>query len=118
MTVRKKPDPTPPVTEQQLRTALDTLHRESAAARQRVLRLLAEGQDTAELRAEITALERRISDIVAVLAALAAERERKESATAKALAASLAKEATGRIEALMASLQPPPHPHKEGEYND
>jgi hypothetical protein len=103
-------------TESELRAALETLRQESAAARQRVLRLLAEGQNTGELRMELTALERRIEDIAAVLAGLATEREREEAANTSADAAALAKEATGRIEALMASLQPPPHPHKEGKH--
>jgi hypothetical protein len=58
--------PQAPPTEAELRTTLETLRHECAVARQRVLRLLAAGQDTADLRMEITALERRISDIVAL----------------------------------------------------
>jgi hypothetical protein len=65
---------------------------------------------------EITAVEGRMADIGVALAARGAERGRKEAAGTAGLAAALAKEATGRIEALMASLQPSPHPHKEGEY--
>jgi predicted nucleic acid-binding Zn-ribbon protein len=102
-------------TEAELRATLETLRQESAAARQRVLRLLAGGQDTAELRTEITALERRISDIGDALASLADEREHREGASTMSIAAALAKEATTRIAALMECLQPPSHPHKEGD---
>jgi DNA repair exonuclease SbcCD ATPase subunit len=114
MTVRKKPDPTPPATEKQLRAALETLRQESAAARQRVLRLLAEGQNTGDLRMEITALERRIEDIAAVLAALAAEREREDAANVASSADALATDAIDRLEVRLASLQPPPHPTTKG----
>jgi chromosome segregation ATPase len=80
-------------TEAELRTTLATLRQGCAAARQRVLRLLAAGQDTADLRMEITAVERRISDIVALLAALATEREREEAAITSAAADRLATDA-------------------------
>ena len=60
----------------------------------------------------------RMEDITVMIAARGVERERKQAAGTAALATAFAKEATGRIEALMASLQPPPHPHKEGEYNE
>jgi hypothetical protein len=110
MTVRKKPDPTPPATEKQLRAALETLRQESAATRQRVLRLLAEGQNTGELRMELTALERRIEDIAAVLAGFATQRERAEATHAASEADALATDALHRLEARLAGLQPPPRP--------
>jgi hypothetical protein len=111
--------PTAPPTESELRVTLDVLRQERETARPRLRQLLAAGQGTAPLRGEIVALERRMEDITVMIAARDAERERKEAAPGTAgLAAALAKEATGRIEALMASLQPPPHPHKEGEYNE
>jgi hypothetical protein len=102
--------PSAPPTEAELLAILATLRQESAAARQRVLRLLAAGQDTADLRIEITAVERRISDIVALVAALAAERERKESAITSADADGLATDALHRVEARLASLQLTQHP--------
>src|ERR1700674_4084016 len=83
--------------ESELRATLEMLRQESAAARPRLLRLLAEGHDTAELRTEITALDRRQVDIAMALRALADEREHQEGASAKSVAAALAKEANTRI---------------------
>jgi hypothetical protein len=97
-------------TEAELLAALDVLRQESAAARERLLRHLAAGADTAPLRGEIVALERRMADITAVLAGLAAEREHKEATSAASDADRLATDALHRLEARLASLQPPPHP--------
>jgi hypothetical protein len=97
-------------TESELRGALAVLRQEREGASPRLRQLLAAGQDTAPIRAEIVARERRMSDITAVLAGLAAERERKESAITSADADGLATDALHRIEATLAGLQPPQHP--------
>jgi hypothetical protein len=97
-------------TEAELLVTLETLRQEREAARPRLRRLLAAGQDTAPIRGEIVALERRMEDITAVLAALAAERELKEADITTAGADKLATDAVARLEARLASLQPPQHP--------
>jgi hypothetical protein len=104
----------PPVypTESELRGALDVLRHE--AAHPRLRQLLAAGQDTAALRGEMVALERRIEDIAAALAALATDREREEAANTSADAAALATDAVARLEARLADLQPPHHPTTKG----
>jgi hypothetical protein len=106
----------PPVhpTEQQLRTALDTLREERDVCRHRLPKLLATGQNTAPLRSEIAACERRMEDITAVLTALATEREREEAAITSADAGRLATDALHRIEAMLAGLQPPQYPTTKG----
>jgi hypothetical protein len=97
-------------TESELRGALDVLREECGLCRPRLLRLLADGRDRAPLRSEITALDRRMADITAALAALAAERERMESDITSADAGRLATDVLHRLEARLASLQPPQHP--------
>jgi hypothetical protein len=101
--------PAPP-TEAQLRASLATLRQACEANRPCLRRLLAAGQDTAPIRAENVALERRIEDITAALADLAAERERAAAANAASQADALATDALSRIKATLAGLQPPPHP--------
>jgi hypothetical protein len=106
----------PPVhpTESELRGALEMLRQEREAARPRLRQLLAAGQNTTPLRGEIVALERRMADVTAVLAALATEREREEAAHAASEADALATDAVARLEAKLASLQPPHHPTTKG----
>jgi hypothetical protein len=97
-------------TESELRATLATLRQACEASRPHLRRLLAAGEDTSPLRAESVALERRMSDITAVLAGLATEREREEAAITSAGADKLATDALDRLEARLASLQPPQHP--------
>jgi hypothetical protein len=59
---------------------------------------------------EITALERCMEDITAVLAGLAAERTRAEATNAASKADAVATDAVARLEARLAGLQPPQHP--------
>jgi septal ring factor EnvC (AmiA/AmiB activator) len=80
-------------TESELRGAMDVLRQEFAAYSPRLRRLLAAGQDTAPLRSEIVALERRMADITAALAAIAAVRSRSEAAITAAAADQLATDA-------------------------
>jgi len=105
-----KGKPSTPPSEAELRATLDALRQESEANRPHLRQLLAAGQDTAPLRGEIVALERRMEDITAALAGVADERERKVADITTAGADKLATDALDRLEARLASLQPPPHP--------
>jgi hypothetical protein len=55
-----------------------------------------------------------MEDIAAALAGLTVERERKEAAITSADADRLATDALHRLEARLASLQPPQHPTTKG----
>lgn len=101
-----------PLTEKQADKILKLLQQESALTRPRLRRLLSEGEDTAELRAEICALERRIDDARLTLEALAEQRESQTAEACAAEARQIAQEFAAKLEALMARLQPPEHPTK------
>jgi hypothetical protein len=101
-------------TESELLAQIETLCAENAAARPRLRRLLSEGKATASVRIEIAAIARRVEDLNEAVTALRDERESQAEAACAAEAARLEQQFAGRIQAMLASLQAPPHPEKDG----
>ncbi len=100
-----------PLTEAQLHVQLVDALAACDAARPRLRRaLMTADEDTTPVRAEITALEARVAELKRLGTQLAAARERDAAADIENAAARYAVNALGRLEDLLAALQPPPHP--------
>jgi len=99
-----------PRREGRLRSALEGLRAEAAAARTRLRRLLLAGADTSAARIEADACAARIAEVIAELTGIETERAMAGQEVVAADAARIATEATSAIDARLAALQPPQHP--------
>jgi len=93
-----------------LRSVLEGLRQEAAAARPRLHRLLLAGQDTAAARAEADACAARIAEIIAELTGIEAQQALAGREAVANAAARIAAGTIAAIETRLAALQPPQHP--------
>jgi hypothetical protein len=100
-------------TEENLHRQLDALATETAAVRARLDVALLGGADTAPVREQLAALEKRGDALNGELATLAAERSRRELIERAEAAARIADEAENEIEAAVAPLAPQPEPTRK-----